>query len=209
MVAGVVLAAGLSSRMGKLKATLPINPAKPDDETFLTRILRTLAAAGVADVVVVVGHESDTVIESVRRRRLTPRFVVNAEYRSGQFSSLLAGLRAIDRPLIDAMLLTLVDVPLIAPSTVRAVVERFEKTHAPIVRPVADENGVKGARHGHPVLIARVLFQALLAADPAAGAKPIVRAHVSDEGNVEVNDEGAFRDVDTPDAYRRIFGLSE
>jgi molybdenum cofactor cytidylyltransferase len=201
MIPALVLAAGKSTRMGRLKATLPVDAANPAGDTFLTRILRTFQAADVDDLVVVVGCEADAVVESVVSRGFSPRFVNNRDYESGQLSSLLAGLRAIDRPGVNAMLLMLVDAPLVAPGTVRLVVERYRATGASIVRPVdrADDS-----RHGHPVLVDRKLFDALRAADPATGAKPVVRAHVSAEGNVDVDDEGAFADVDTPEDYERL-----
>ena len=107
------------------------------------------------------------------------------------------------------MLMTLVDVPLVQPSTVRRVVDCYRETGAPVVRPVADENGAKGAKHGHPVLISSALFPQLYAADPAVGAKTIVRAHVSAAGSVEVEDPGAFLDIDTPEDYERLLGRSE
>ena len=209
MIPAVVLAAGLSSRMGRSKAVLPIDPANLSGDTFVTHIVRTFQAAGVEELVVVVGHEADRLIETVLARGLSPRFVVNPDYESGQLSSVLAGLRAIDRPGVAAMLLTLVDVPNVSAATVRRVIERYRATSAPIVRPVADdEGGIKAARHGHPVLIDRRLFDAIRSADPMAGIKPIVRAHVSIEGNVEVDDEGAFLDVDTPEDYRRLLERS-
>ena len=88
MIPGVVLAAGLSTRMGRLKATLPLAA----DETFLSRIVGTLTAAGVSDVVVVVGHEADAVTRAIEDRRLPVRIVFNPAYREGQFSSLLAAI---------------------------------------------------------------------------------------------------------------------
>ena len=153
------------------------------------------------DLVVVVGCEAEAVVESVVSRGFSPRFVNNRDYESGQLSSLLAGLRAIDRPGVNAILLMLVDAPLVSAATVRLVVERSRATGAPIVRPVGRADGT---RHGHPVLIDRKLFDELRGADPATGAKPIVRAHVSVEGSVEVDDEGAFADVDTPEDYERL-----
>jgi molybdenum cofactor cytidylyltransferase len=183
--------------MGKPKALLPLG----DTDTFLTTIVRTFLSAGVDDVVVVVGHETEAVMASCVERGVLPRFVVNAEYEQGQLSSLLAGLRAIDRPGTRAMLLTLVDVPLVSAATVRAVVERYRATRALVVRPV------NAALHGHPVLIDRALFALLRHADRAAGAKPIVRAHVSAAGDVPVNDPGAFMDVDTPADYARALEL--
>jgi molybdenum cofactor cytidylyltransferase len=195
VIPAVVLAAGKSTRMGgRPKAMLPIGTS----DTFLTRIVRTFKAAGVEDVVVVLGHEAQTVASELTSRGDTSRIVVNPNYESGQLSSLLAGLQAIDRPGVCGMLLTLVDVPMLEPATVRAVVDRYRTTGAPIVRPVC------GPLHGHPVLIDRALFSQLRAADPSAGAKPIVRAHVSAAGDVEVEDAGAFADVDTPEDYERL-----
>ena len=84
------------------------------------------------------------------------------------------------------------------PATVRAVVERYLATRAPIVRPV------RGDDHGHPVLIDRSLFDLLRHADPRVGAKDVVRAHASPLGDVEVDDDGAFIDIDTPVEYDKL-----
>jgi molybdenum cofactor cytidylyltransferase len=194
MIPALVLAAGRSSRMGRSKAILPIG----NGDTFLSRIVRTFGEAGVDEVIVVLGHDADAIAESFAATGLQARLVLNPDYDLGQLSSLRAGLAVIDRPGVSAILLTLVDVPLVSASTVRAVVERYRRTHAPIVRPV------EGQRHGHPLVIDRALFGALRSADDADGAKPIVRAHASPPGDVEIQDEGAFVDIDTMDEYQRL-----
>ena len=179
--------------MGRAKATLPLGA----DDTFLSRIVRTFLAAGVDDVVVVVGHDAEAIVNSFTNCGLRARFVVNADYDRGQLSSLLAGLTVVDRPGITAALVTLVDVPLVSAGTVRAVLESYRRTHAPIVRPTS------GARHGHPLLIDRSLFNALRAADPSVGAKPVIRAYASPAGDIDIADEGAFTDIDTDEEYQR------
>ena len=194
VIPAIVLAAGKSTRMGRPKGTLPLDGG----DTFLTRIVRTFAAAAIEDVVIVVGHDADAIVDAFSRTDLSATFVENADYEQGQLSSLLAGLRVVDRPGVVATLVTLVDVPLVSVSTVRAVVERYLATHAPIVRPV------RGGDHGHPVLIDRSLFDPLRHADPRRGAKEIVRAHASSIGDVEVDDDGAFTDIDTPVEYERL-----
>lgn len=194
MVPVVVLAAGTSSRMGRPKAILPL----PNGDTFLSRIVGTFLDAGIDDVVVVVGHEAEAVVSAFGPTGLAARFVLNPDFALGQFSSILAGLRAIDRPGVAGMLLTLVDVPLVTQATVRAVLEQHRRTHAPIVRPTS------GARHGHPVLIDRAVFDALRHGDPATGAVPVVRAYASPGGDLAIEDEGAFTDVDTPAEYERL-----
>jgi molybdenum cofactor cytidylyltransferase len=194
VIPAIVLAAGTSSRMGRSKATLPLDGG----DTFVTRIVRTFGKAGVSDVIIVVGHNADAVVDALSGTDLSATFVENPDYTQGQLSSLLAGLRVVDRPGVVASLVTLVDVPLIAVSTVRAVVNRYLATHAPVVRPV------RGAEHGHPVLFDRSLFDALRHADPGLGAKAVVRAHASARGDVLVDDEGAFADADTPTEYERL-----
>ena len=193
VIPAIVLAAGRSSRMGRAKATLPAG----DGHTFLTRIVQTFLDADVDDVIVVVGHDADAIAASFSESGLPARFVVNRDYDRGQLSSLLAGLDVIDRPGVTAVLVTLVDVPLVSPATVRAVIDSYRRTRAPIVRPTS------GDRHGHPLLIDRSIFGALRAADPSTGAKPIVRAHATAAGDIAIDDEGAFTDVDTEEDYRR------
>jgi CTP:molybdopterin cytidylyltransferase MocA len=197
MIQGVILAAGASTRMGRPKAALPLGGG---GDTVLSRGVRTLLAAGVPGVVVVVGAAAGDVRSALRVRSRRVRVVENPRWASGQLSSLLAGLESVDQAGLEGLLVTLVDVPLVLPATVRQVVRAWRETRAPIVRPAM------GDRHGHPVIFDRAVFDALRAADPAAGAKEVVRARQRDIVNVPVEDEGAFVDLDTPEDYRRWSG---
>ena len=179
--------------MGRPKATLPLDGG----DTFLTRIVRTFRAAGVDDVIVVVGHDAEAIVASFAESDLRARFVMNAAYDRGQLTSLVTGINAVDRPGVSAVLVTLVDVPLVSAATVRAVLERYRAAKPSIVRPTSLP------RHGHPLLIDRSLFDALRRADPAAGAKSVVRAHASPDGDLPIADEGAFTDIDTTEEYDR------
>jgi molybdenum cofactor cytidylyltransferase len=119
-------------------------------------------------------------------------------WEQGQLSSLLAGLRAIDDPQLEAALVTLVDVPMVSAATVTEVMAAWRRTRAPIVRP-AD-----GARHGHPVIFDRSVFADLRSADPSVGAKAVFATHKDRVLNVEVKDPGAFEDIDTPGEYEKL-----
>ena len=196
MIPAIVLAAGKSSRMGRSKAALALSGG----DTFITRIVRTFKEASVEDVVVVVGHDAKSVVDAFAASDLVARFVDNPDYEQGQLSALVAGLRVVDRPGVVAALVTLVDVPLVGAATVRAVVDRYYATRAPVVRPV------RGTQHGHPVLIDRSLFDAIRRADPATGVKSVIRSNVSTAGDVFVDDDGAFADADTPEEYERLRG---
>src|SRR5438874_350513 len=82
----------------------------------------------------------------------------------------------------------------------RGTSDGARRTSAPGVRPPSR------TRHGQPLLIDRAVFGELRAADPATGAKPVVRAHASAAGDLPIEDEGAFIDVDTVDDFKRIGG---
>jgi molybdenum cofactor cytidylyltransferase len=195
MVVGLILAAGASSRMGRPKALLPIG-----DDVFVTRVCRTLLEAGIDDLVVVAGAEHEAIAEAVGLAGLPARIVENPRRAEGQLSSVLAGLAVADRPGVDAVLVHLVDAPLVRAGTVRAVLDAFIHTRAPVVRPSVD------GRHGHPVVFGRRVFDDLRRADPSTGAKAVVRAYAAEVCDVAVEDEGACQDVDTPEDFARLSG---
>ena len=151
MISGIVLAAGASSRMGQAKAAMPFGAS---GETVLSRIVSTILAGGVPEVVVVAGAHIDAVRQAMPRNESRARVIEHPGWEQGQLSSLIAGLDAIDQPLLEAALVTPVDVPLVTPFTVAAVVSAWRRARAPIVRPV------DGERHGHPVIFDRCVFDA-------------------------------------------------
>jgi molybdenum cofactor cytidylyltransferase len=183
--------------MGRPKALLPIGPT---GETFFDRITRTLIEGGVDDVVVVVGADADAIRAAVTPPSHHVRLVTNLDFERGQLTSLLAGLRTVDRPGVSATLVTLIDSPLISAADVRRLIEARRKRHAPIVRPAKD------GRHGHPVIFGRELFDELRRADPAQGAKSVVHGHAAEIVEIEPDGEGAFIDIDTPEDYERWIG---
>jgi molybdenum cofactor cytidylyltransferase len=195
MVRAVILAAGASTRMGTPKAALAIGAP---GETFLSRLIRRFGEAGLPEIVVVTGAAPDTVRAAVGQVRPPVRFEHNEDWQAGQLTSLLAGLRTRPGDVLEGALVTLVDAPLVETHTIKMVLGAWRTARAPIVRPA------RGDLHGHPVLFDRALFPELLAADPAVGAKAVVRAHAAAILNVPVEDDWAFTDVDTPEEYIRI-----
>ena len=195
MISAIVLAAGASTRMGQAKAALPLGQT---GETVAARVVRSLLEGGAPEVVVVAGAHIDAVRAAMPSHEPRARLIEHPGWNRGQLSSLIAGLDAIDTPLVEAVLVTLVDVPLVRASTVAAVIEAWRRTGAPIVRPA------QGDRHGHPVIFDRSVFADLRAADPNTGAKAVFAIHRDRIVNVEVNDAGAFVDIDTPEDYRRV-----
>ena len=197
MIPGVILAGGASSRMGRAKALLP---AATEGQPFLSQLVRTLWSGGVDDVVVVVSSLSGDIERTLSKESLSSRLVVNHQPERGQMSSVLTALAAIDRPGVTGMLVTLVDVPLVSPETISRVLTVFRTRRGPVVRPAS------GAKHGHPVVFGREVFDDLRQADPSVGLKSVIRAHEAAIINVPINDPGAFIDIDNPEDYVRFIG---
>ena len=195
MIRAIVLAAGASSRMGQAKAALRLGTT---GDTVLARVVRTLLTAGLPSVTVVAGAHIDAVRAAMPAFEPRARFVEHLGWAQGQLSSLLAGLAAVDDPQLEAVLVTLVDVPLVRPESVAAIVHAWRQARAPIVRPV------DGQRHGHPVVFDRSVFDDLRHADQQVGAKAVFATHASRRLDVPIKDAGAFVDMDTPDDYRTI-----
>ena len=195
MIRAIVLAAGASSRMGQAKAALPLGTT---GDTVVARVVRTLLTAGLPSVTVVAGAHIDAVRAAMPAFEPRARVVEHLGWAQGQLSSLLAGLAAVDDPQLEAILVTLVDVPLVRPESVAAIVHAWRQARAPIVRPV------DGKRHGHPVVFDRTVFDDLRHADQQVGAKAVFATHASRRLDVPIKDAGAFVDMDTPDDYRTI-----
>jgi len=181
--------------MGTSKALL----ATPAGDSFVARLLATLREGGIAHPIVV-GRDDDEALRAEVERQ-GGEYVINANADAGgQLSSLLAGLAAVDRAGVRGVMVVPVDAPLLGAATVATLLAVFDATLAPIVRPRCQ------GRHGHPVIFSRAVFGELRGADPAAGAKTVLRAHEQAIVNVDVDDPGVLGDVDTPETYRALFG---
>jgi molybdenum cofactor cytidylyltransferase len=191
MMRAILLAAGASTRMGQPKAGLPVSPAGP---TFAAAAVGVLRASGLTEVTVVAGAHPEAVTAAVTGLP-DVRVVVHDGWAAGQLSSLRAGLAAVDAPDLEAIVVTLVDCPLVRPATVRRLIEAWERTRAPIVRPAI------GARHGHPVIFGRETFDDLRTAPLEVGAKAVIARWRDAIENVVVDDTGVLADIDTPGDY--------
>ena len=192
MLPALILAAGDSTRMGMPKALL----ATPDGRAFVSRIADELLAAGITEIVIVTGRHHEAIAAAVGRNgHAHIRLVRNPDPDRGQLSSVWVGMDAAITEASEGLMMTLVDVPLVAATVVRQVIDTWESTRAPIVRPAI------GPRHGHPVIFDRAVFEELRSAPLEVGAKAVVRAHAAGIVDVEVTDDGCLIDVDTPAQY--------
>ncbi len=188
-IAGVILAAGASSRMGRPKALLELA-----GETFIGR-LASLLHRHCNSVIVVTGFDSDQVSAA------TPAFgeiAVNPDPARGMLSSLQCGLRAADA---DAMLFLPVDHAAVREDTVAAVAALAGA--ADIVVPRFE------GRHGHPVCISSAMAREILELAPEAQARDVIRRHRGRTRYVDVDDPAVLRDIDTPADYQELLRAAQ
>ncbi len=188
-VAGIVLAAGPSTRMGENKLLLRL-----DGETVLARAVRRAVAAGLDPVLVVLGHEAERALPELAGLPCRP--VVNPDYARGLNASARAGIAAVPSRARAAVVL-LADMPLVTARMIAAVVERYRQSDAPLV--ICEYGGVQAP----PTLYDRSLFAEIGGSAGEGCGKRVVRRHRAEAEAVDWPAE-ALADLDRPEDYERI-----
>jgi len=188
--AALVPAAGESSRMEAFKPLMELG-----GQTLAERAVRLFQAAGVDEVVVVVGHRADELIPVLEG--ISCRTVANPDYREGMFSSIQVGARELQGR-CDAFFVLPVDIPLVRPMTIRRLMEQFGDRPALVTHPVS------ASGRGHPPLIDSRLIKDLLAFAGTGGLRAFLDGHADRSVEVPVADAWIRRDVDTEDELDRL-----
>jgi molybdenum cofactor cytidylyltransferase len=191
VIAGIVLAAGRSSRLGRPKQLLPVQ-----GEPLIRHTLRHVLASSLDQVILVVGHEADEVRAAVAD--LPAACVFNPDAAAGQSTSVRAGLAALSSD-VEAAVFILGDQPGVDPNVIDALIGAWRRSGSAVVAPRYED------RMGNPVLFDRRVFPELALLDGDAGARALVRAY-QDSGDrhlVPVNG-AAPPDVDTEADYAAL-----
>ena len=188
-VSAIILAAGASTRMGKTKQLLPLG-----ESTILAQSLRTVRAAALDEIILVLGHDAGRIQSELPEPLLEGiRIVVNHEYGQGMATSLRAGLAAVS-PGSSAALIMLGDQPFVRPETL----QQIACSNAEIAIPVCQ------GQRGNPVLLHRSLFAEAMRLEGDVGCRAIFSRHLGKIVNVEVEDQGVLLDIDDPSTYQRF-----
>ncbi len=186
----VVVAAGMSSRMGDFKPMLSIG-----EISVAQRVVATLRQAGAERVVVVTGYNADELERHLSKSGAV--FVRNEEYRTTEmFDSALIGLKYI-RGKCDRILFTPVDVPLFTAATVRELLDSGAELACPVC----------GGQRGHPILMSPDVVDRLLRDSGEDGLKGALGRCGVPMTLVDVPDPGILHDTDTPEDYRQLLEL--
>ena len=186
-VAAVVLAAGLSRRMGGPNKLL----AEIEGVPIVTRVVDALLASRAEPVFVVVGHQADRIRAALEGRPV--EFVANAAYGEGLGTSLRAGVQAVPED-GDGALIALGDMPWIRAEHVDALIEAFDpKGPGTICVPVHDR------KRGHPVLWSKRHFGEMRKLGGDVGGRELLERHADAVQAVRIDDPAVHLDVDTPE----------
>jgi molybdenum cofactor cytidylyltransferase len=195
-ISAILLCAGRSRRMGAFKPLLPFG-----NRTVIESCISTLRAAGVADLVLVLGHRAAEIQEQVKE--LNVRFAVNPDPDSEMNVSIACGVEQVDAD-AGALLIALVDHPAVPAEAIEVLIDEWRRG-AKLVQPEYAGHG------GHPVLIDLAYRKELLALDPQSGLRSFFSAHRHEVKRVPVTSPYVARDMDTWEDYRRlhedVFGL--
>ena len=187
MIAGLLLAAGRSTRFGGDKLC-----AKLNGKAVIRWSAEVLAPLDVVYVVIPPGADAATLALS----RLDVNFIVNLARDEGMASSIRAGIAALS-PDVEAVVMALADQPLAAASVTEALCERWRAADVAAVAPMYEDG------RGHPVLFGRECFAGLLALRGDVGARAVLDALGSRLALINVGGAAPI-DVDTPDALQSL-----
>lgn len=188
-IAAVVLAAGLSSRMGKFKLLLPWL----DDKPIIEHVISKLIDYPLKHIVVVTGNRADEIRKALIDFEVI--FAHNPDFAEGEIlSSLKVGLQNMPET-ADAVLVVPGDLPRVPITILQAVIDAYD-VDSIIVPNHAEKNG-------HPVMFPRHFWKEILALAPHQAPRAILKANPDAVRRIAVDSDGILADIDTPDDYQR------
>lgn len=198
--AGVILAAGESSRMGCDKALLPWPPVESQavpTETFLSAAIRSLAQA--TDFVLMVAGKNEADLSPIAYAN-GASVVTNPDPARGQFSSLQVGLREVLNRGRDAAIITLIDRPPASTATVQALRDAFEAAPQDIWAVVPEFSG----KHGHPFIAGREMIERFLREPVSGNARDVEHRHQEHICYLPVTEPAVALNINTPEDYANL-----
>lgn len=191
----IVLAAGLSTRMGTQKLLLPF-----EDKTIVEKTLENILNSGIENIVVVLGANHLEIQEALNL--LPVQTVINDQFKDGMHTSIIAGVKALPDE-AKAVMIFLGDQPFIPPVTIQNVIDAWNTSGKSIIIPLCD------GKRGHPPLYDMSLRDEILNLDMEVGLRSVALKFPDKICEVETFCPTIVRDIDTPEEYLRELNYSQ
>lgn len=193
-ITGIILAAGLSKRMGMVKPLLPWG-----ESFLLDRVIENAYQSELTNLVVVLGHQAESILKKINFK--DSKVIVNPDYSMGQSSSLRVGLSVVPTDTDGAMFL-LGDQPFVGAKIINCLILAFQKQPSSLIIPTYQ------GKKGNPVLVHHSIFNMVKKISGDTGARVLFSKLKEQIREVEVFDQGIHFDVDTVEDYQRLVGFS-
>lgn len=190
MISAIILAAGMSSRMGRPKQLLKVG-----NRTLIRIVTENVLVSNVDEVHVVTGYRQKEVSAAIKD--LPVNVIFNPRYKEGQGTSLSLGVKSISDS-VTAFMVFMVDQPLISASLVNMLIGEFQKRRSQVLRPVC-----KGMP-GHPVIFSSFLSEELKFLEGDEGARQVLKKLKDKVEYLPVRDEAVIFDIDTPGDFEKL-----
>jgi molybdenum cofactor cytidylyltransferase len=193
MLSAIVLAAGMSTRMGRNKLLLRFR-----DQALIVRAVDTLLASKIDEVIVVLGHEIEKAQAELKGKPV--RLIQNPDYRDGLSTSVRTGVEAVSSQ-ADGIMIYLADQPLLEPADINRIVAAFtdaKRVNKSIVVPFFE------GERGNPVVLDASLRVAILGIVGDVGCKGVIKRYPEKVYALQMENDHVVRDVDDPNAYKRL-----
>ena len=186
MIGAVIVAAGMSSRMGEFKPLLKVG-----NLTIIERVVSTLKSSGIEQIVIITGNNAKALEDYLKNKGIT--FIRNENYASSQmFDSAKIGFRYLANK-CDKIVFTPADMPLYTSNTVKKLMNSRAKVAYPVIN----------NRKGHPIILDTSIIQNIIEYNGEEGLKGALKK-IDDQEYIVVDDEGIFFDADTKKDYERL-----
>lgn len=195
MISGIILAAGESKRMGRIKQFLPWRGT-----TILQQVVNSATKSNLDIVLIVLGYHADEIASGLSSSRA--KIAVNDHFTMGMSSSLKCGIGQAPQN-SDAYMILLGDEPLVGAGIINLLIARYRSGRHGIVMPIYE------SRRGHPVIFGRKYRDELLALDGEVGAREVIHKHPEDTLQVMMSSENILVDIDTNEDYERASAMRD
>ncbi len=189
-VSGIILAAGKSTRMGRIKALLPFR-----GKNILECIISHAQHSLLEQIIIVLGFGAEQIQKGAVLKPAS--IIINKDYEQGQSTSLKTGLSAVSEK-TDAVLFILGDQPLISSEVINSLIDGYQRTRAPFVIPVFE------GKRGNPVLIDRTVFHRINSLSGDTGARRLFNEYADRIAEIDVKTNGILFDLDDWDDYQAL-----